>query len=151
MIVRNLKVLSVLLIGIIVGVGIGTIDFGKAELDFGWDDDGKFVLIWTVLPSEIVSTLSTNDAVTNILVSEEDGTTQIWYDEELTTATEQEIKDYFEKVEWVFERNKKSVVTFPGYPMPKCEWDYGTNQKIGVYWYNGQQVIVQGDGKCIED
>lgn len=129
---------------IIISIAIPT----KAEIFFGEDDIGTFFLFDRILPPEIISTLEQIPEILSVNIDTDDQTTQVYYTLEGTNVTQQQLESYMEGIDFLFTRNDNAVITFPGYEIPECHWDYGTGQKIGEYWYNGQQVIVQNDTRC---
>lgn len=125
------------------------IAFAVSDVQFGIDEYSPYFIYDRVLPQQIQTTLLAYPGVLNM--SNEDNNTQVWFNQtymENNGITMEVLRKYLESIDYVLERNDKQVVTFPGFPIPDCNWDYGTNQVVGVYYYNGEQFILQNDPNC---
>ncbi len=115
-------------------------------VEYYYNDDVFVIESYTIWDSDLLNTIRQMEGVA--YVYDYPYATIIGVELDNVNVDSDEIIDYVNSLDGKFEDNKNNVITFPGYDIPVCYWDYGTSQPIGVYWYNSEQVTIQNDPKC---
>ena len=109
--------------------------------------DGDYTYITSVpFPDHIVTWLRTLPEI--LAVNEYANGHEVIIDAELFPNSQAAIS-YLQAIEYqAIDNAQRSVVIPLAQAMPGCKWDYGTSQKIGTYWFNGEVIVIQNDPKC---
>ena len=144
---RNKK--NILLVGgiFILGLILGMMSQSRADFSFTYDLEDNFLFQSDVLwPQEIIDEIALIEGVeyayntpTTTIIGL--NLTQLGLEEKATI-------EYIKALDYKFANNKYGSVTYPGIFFPQCTFDYGTNQKVGMYVFNGGWVAVQNDSSC---
>lgn len=145
---KKLLIIIVMIAALCVGV-IASVNkfYDHCDTEYYWGEGDTFLIaMCNQLPSHIFHTIEGVPGVMDV-INHTRGTL-VYLNMSEVSEEPQAIIDYIDGMEYVLTRNKRIPITFPGYQFPECHWDYGTSQKIGVYWYNGNPYVIQDDPKC---
>lgn len=117
-----------------------------------YDSENNPVIPTWDLPNHLIPLIESHEAVIDVtegvLDSGQPGYL-ITLDISASPVSQNEAIRLIRELEWIaITHQARMDWHVGGYELPDCQWDYGTGQVIGVYWYNGEQVVVQGDDKC---
>ena len=143
---------KIFIAGIIFGLAmIGFLAVGTYALE--WDfmtDDNDFALT-ILLPENIVPMLEQHEAIISIEEAMTDYGLgyQVLINGDALPVSINEAITYLLMFNDRELGNRANTFPFPNvYAVPECHYDYGRAENFGVYWYDGEEVIIWSDEKC---
>ena len=149
MISKNKKIfIAGLLFGVVL---IGLLAVGTYALEWDFMTDDNDFAIRVLLPDNIVPMLEAHEAIISIEEAMTDYGLgyQILIDGDALPVSIEEAITYLLMFSSKELSNRANTFPFPSvYAVPECHYDYGREETFGVYYYDGEEVIVWSDEKC---
>lgn len=146
------KTITFSIIAFMLGLLVGTITPVNAEVIQNTDDIGDYFLFYDrILPPQMITVLENTNGVINVIVNEQDKTTQIYYNANQFTITKEEMLRYLKALDEKMIMLEIQQTFFIGYEIPDgCHTDYLNKSKVwSEYNVNGEDYYID-DGKCKE-
>lgn len=144
---KKIKITAIAFLLVMIGFVVGISTQTRADFQFTYDLEDNLLFQSDVLwPQTVMDGVALIEGVEYAYLTPT--TTVIGLNLTALGINEEATIEYIKALDYKFANNQYGSVSYPTYQFPFCQFDYGTNQKVGMYVVNGVWVALQNDSKC---